>query len=96
MLIAGRIIQAFGGAVGLVLARAIVRDVYGPEQAARVIATLVMVMVVMPMFSPAVGGEIMSRFGWESVFLVMAVLSLGIMLVLRASLARDLGGAGAI
>ena len=81
MLILGRIIQAFGGAVGLVLARAIVRDVYGPEQAARVIATLVMVMVVMPMLSPALGGELMHRFGWESVFLVMAVLSLGILFV---------------
>ena len=45
LLISGRFIQAFGGAVGLVLARAIVRDVYGPEEAARVIATLVMVMV---------------------------------------------------
>ena len=38
--------------MGLVLARAIVRDVYGPEEAARVIATLVMVMVVLPMMSP--------------------------------------------
>ena len=90
MLILGRIIQAFGGAVGLVLARAIVRDVYGPEQAARVIATLVMVMVVMPMLSPALGGELMHRFGWESVFLVMAVLSLGILLVLRSSLVETL------
>lgn len=61
-LIIGRFVQAFGGAVGLVLARAIVRDVYGAEQAARVIATLVMVMVVLPMMSPAVGGELMSRF----------------------------------
>ena len=34
-LIVGRFIQAFGGAVGLVLARAIVRDVYGAEEAAR-------------------------------------------------------------
>ena len=71
-LIAGRIIQAFGGAVGLVLARAIVRDVYGAEESARVIATLVMVMVIAPMMSPALGGEMMNRFGWESVFLVMA------------------------
>ena len=59
MLILGRIVQAFGGAVGLVLARAIVRDVYGAQEAARVIATLVMVMVVLPMLSPALGGELM-------------------------------------
>lgn len=51
LLIVGRFIQAFGGAVGLVLARAIVRDVYGAQEAARVIATLVMIMVVIPMLS---------------------------------------------
>jgi len=90
MLIVGRIIQAFGGAAGLVLARAIVRDVYGPEQAAKVIATLVMVMVVMPMLSPAVGGEVMTRFGWEAVFLVMSALSLLIFLILQSSLTETL------
>ena len=54
MLIFGRIVQAAGGAVGLVLARAIVRDVYPANEAAGIIATLVMVMVVMPMISPLV------------------------------------------
>ena len=73
LLILGRFVQAFGGAVGLVLARAIVRDVYPANEAARVIATLVMVMVVIPMLSPALGGEIMARFGWHSVFAVIAV-----------------------
>lgn len=75
LLIIGRFVQAFGGAVGLVLARAIVRDVYGAQEAARVIATLVMVMVVVPMMSPAMGVELMERFGWESVFLVVAIAS---------------------
>ena len=89
-LIIGRFVQAFGGAVGLVLARAIVRDVYGAEQAARVIATLVMVMVVLPMMSPAVGGELMSRFGWHSVFVVIAFLSLAIMLMMVKSLPETL------
>ena len=75
LLISGRFIQAFGGAVGLVLARAIVRDVYGADEAARVIATLVMVMVVLPMMSPALGGELMHQFGFESVFIIIAFAS---------------------
>jgi DHA1 family bicyclomycin/chloramphenicol resistance-like MFS transporter len=75
-LIGGRIVQAFGGAVGLVLARAIVRDMYDGQEAARLIATLVMVMVVMPMMSPAVGGELLARYGLESVFLVTAAMCL--------------------
>ena len=89
-LIAGRFVQAFGGAVGLVLARAIVRDIYGAEEAARVIATLVMVMVVIPMLSPAIGGELMQRFGWTSVFIVIACSTLIILIPLNAFLPETL------
>ena len=89
-LIVGRFIQAFGGAVGLVLARAIVRDVYGAEEAARVIATLVMVMVVAPMISPALGGELMDRFGWESAFVVVAIASVLIFVLLIPGLPETL------
>ncbi len=74
-LIAGRVVQAAGGAVGMVVARAIVRDVYDAREAASVIATLVMVMVVMPMLSPAIGGELMVRYDWHSVFVSVAVVS---------------------
>lgn len=89
-LIVGRFIQAFGGAVGLVLARAIVRDVYGAEEAARVIATLVMVMVVLPMLSPALGGELITRFGFHSVFIVTAVMCVFILLFLSYKLPETL------
>lgn len=101
MLIFGRIVQAAGGAVGLVLARAIVRDVYPANQAAGIIATLVMVMVVMPMISPLVGGELLVRYDWHSIFYVMAGISLLLMLALLISLpetaskaSRDAGSAG--
>ncbi len=90
LLILGRFIQSFGGAVGLVLARAIVRDVYGGQEAARVIATLVMVMVVIPMLSPALGGELMLRLGWESVFVVIALASMLILALLVKSLPETL------
>ncbi|GJM14191.1 MAG: Bcr/CflA family drug resistance efflux transporter [Pseudohongiella sp.] len=90
LLIVGRFIQAFGGAVGLVLARAIVRDVYGAAEAARVIATLVMVMVVIPMLSPALGGELMLRFGWEYVFVLIAVACIIIFLLLWQKLPESL------
>lgn len=89
-LIVGRFIQAFGGAVGLVLARAIVRDVYGAEEAARVIATLVMVMVVIPMLSPAVGGELLTRFGFHSVFVVTAIMCILLLILLNFQLPETL------
>ncbi len=89
-LILGRFFQAFGGAVGMVLARAIVRDIYEAENAARVIATLVMVMVVIPMLSPALGGELMVRFGWYSVFTVIACFSTILFAVLLFTLPETL------
>lgn len=90
MLILSRFVQAFGGAVGLVLARAIVRDVYSAQEAARVIATLVMVMVVVPMLSPALGGELMLLFGWESVFVVIAIMTFVMALFLSSKLPETL------
>jgi MFS transporter, DHA1 family, multidrug resistance protein len=89
-LIAGRIVQAAGGAVGLVLARAIVRDIYDSGQAASIIATLVMVMVVMPMISPLIGGELMVRFDWHSIFYLVAVISLGMLVAMYRLLPETL------
>ncbi len=90
LLIAGRFVQAAGGAVGMVVARAIVRDVYDARESASVIATLVMVMVVMPMVSPAVGGELMVRFDWHSVFLLVAVISAVLVVLLWLQLPETL------
>lgn len=90
LLVIGRFVQAFGAAVGLVLARAIIRDIYGPAESARVIATLVMVMVVIPMFSPAVGGELLIRYGWESIGTAFAVFSLAMLFMAGFSLPETL------
>jgi MFS transporter, DHA1 family, multidrug resistance protein len=89
-LIFGRIVQAAGGAVGLVLARAIVRDTYPADRAASVIATLVMVMVIMPMLSPLVGGELMIRFDWHSIFYLVAAISLTMLFAMQRALPETL------
>ncbi len=102
VLIIGRVVQAFGAAVGLVLARAIVRDVYGPGEVARVMSTLVMAMVVIPMVSPAVGGELLVNFGWQATGTAIAVFSLAMLLLIGFSLPETLdqavpfGGAGSM
>lgn len=89
-LIAGRIVQAAGGAVGVVVARAIVRDVYDAHESASVIATLVMVMVVLPMLSPAIGGELMIRLDWHAIFYLVAVISFILILLMMLSLPETL------
>lgn len=77
MLIVGRIIQAVGGAAGMVITRAIVRDIYGPEGAARVIGTLIVATIGAPMLSIVLGGLITDLLGWRWIFglsLILGVL----------------------
>lgn len=68
VLIIGRVIQAGGGSCGLVLARAIVRDVYAQEKVASVIAYLTIAMVVAPMVAPAIGGILTDWQSWRASF----------------------------
>ncbi len=68
VLILGRLLQAAGAASGLVLARAIARDVYGLERLTQIIALLTMAYVMGPMLSPPLGGAIVDGLGWRWIF----------------------------
>jgi DHA1 family bicyclomycin/chloramphenicol resistance-like MFS transporter len=72
-LIAARVVQAAGGAAGMVIARAVARDHYGPQGAANVIARLTIVMVVAPMVAPAIGGLIVDVASWRVIFGVVCI-----------------------
>jgi MFS transporter, DHA1 family, multidrug resistance protein len=73
VLVMGRAIQALGTATGLVVARAIVIDVFPPEKVFRMIATLTMIMVLANGLSPYFGGLMVKGFGWRSVFVLLSV-----------------------
>lgn len=72
--ILGRIVQAAGGAGGMVIARTMVRDLFGREQSAQVLAYLTMAMVVAPMVGPAVGGVLIDLLGWRAIFVLTTFL----------------------
>jgi len=72
-LIAGRAVQAFGTATGIVVARAIVSDRYPVERMARVLAQLTMVAVLANALAPVFGGYLTVGFGWRSIFTVVLV-----------------------
>ncbi len=78
--LAARIIQA-SAAVGIVLSRAIVRDIYGSAQAASVIGYVTMGMTVAPMFGPAIGGFLSEEFGWQASFWLIFAFTAFVMLV---------------
>lgn len=65
-LLAARVAQAVGACAGLVLARAIVRDVWPREEAASRLGYVTMGMTVAPMAAPLVGALLEERFGWRA------------------------------
>jgi len=79
-LIVARLAQALGGCSGLVLGRAIVRDTAGPEQAARRLALMNLMVLLGPGLSPILGGVLATTLGWRAIFGVLCTL--GVVLVL--------------
>ncbi len=82
LLVAARVVQAAGGAAGMVIARAMIRDRHAPEDAASMLAIVTTAMVLAPMVAPVLGGALTDLFGWRSTF---AAAGLAGLLVLAAS-----------
>jgi DHA1 family bicyclomycin/chloramphenicol resistance-like MFS transporter len=75
-LILFRLFQALGGCVGMVAARAMVRDLFEVKDNAKVFSTLMLVVAVSPIIAPTLGGYITSIFGWRYIFGTLIVLIL--------------------
>ena len=67
-LIVARTFQAFGATVGIVIGRAIIRDLYDRDRAASMIGWVTMAMVIAPMIAPLIGGALDTAFGWQAIF----------------------------
>jgi DHA1 family bicyclomycin/chloramphenicol resistance-like MFS transporter len=70
LLIAARVLQALGGAGAIVIARAIVRDLYTGARAGRELSLMGAIMALAPIIAPIVGGILQAAFGWRASFLV--------------------------
>ena len=75
VLIGFRVLQAFGACAGMVIPRAIVRDLYTGHEAARLMALLMLVMSVSPILAPLAGSLVISLWSWREVFAVLAVVA---------------------
>lgn len=74
-LIVARFFQAFGGSGAVVLARAVVRDLYSGPRAARELAVMSMIMAMAPVVAPIIGGLLQTHFGWRANFTILVGLS---------------------
>lgn len=79
-LIAGRFVQALGGCAGVLISRAIVRDVYPPKEMGKVMAYMMTGFSIAPLIAPTIGGFIGVAFGWRSLFFVFC--GIGLLLIL--------------
>lgn len=83
-LIAARFLQGAAGAGGIVVARAMVRDIFAGDEAARAYSNLSAIVTAGPVFAPLLGALILLFSNWRGVFVTLAVIGvLLILLVLR-------------
>ncbi|MBD9460121.1 multidrug effflux MFS transporter [Pseudomonas sp. PDM05] len=75
VLIGFRALQAFGACAGMVIPRAIVRDLYTGHEAARLMALLMLVMSVSPILAPLAGSVVISIWSWREVFALLAAVA---------------------
>jgi MFS transporter, DHA1 family, multidrug resistance protein len=79
-LIAARVAQSLGASTGQTIGRAIIRDLHERERAASMIGLVTSVTVIMPMAAPLIGGVLDTLFGWESIFVFSAALSVTVLI----------------
>ncbi|KAF1043383.1 MAG: Bicyclomycin resistance protein [Herbaspirillum frisingense] len=82
-MIAWRVLQAAGACANVVLARAMVRDLYAGPQAARMMSTLMTVAAVAPLIGPAMGSLILQAASWRAIFWTLAGIGALTLLALR-------------
>lgn len=80
-LIAIRVVQGATGCVGIVLGRAIVRDLFDRRQAASMLGYVTMGLAMAPMVAPLIGGVLQELFDWTAIFWLMALLGVGCLAV---------------
>lgn len=67
-----RFMQALGGGATAVIAAASVRDHFSGKEAARVLTSIGLVMLLAPLLAPAIGSFLLHLAGWESIFFLLA------------------------
>jgi DHA1 family bicyclomycin/chloramphenicol resistance-like MFS transporter len=76
-----RFLQALGGCAAQVAAMAMVRDFFPVQETAKIISLLILILSVSPLLAPSIGGYIAIHFGWQSVFVALALFALAVMAV---------------
>ena len=81
LLIGFRLLQGLAGAAGIVIARAVVRDLYDGVEMARFFSTLMLISGVAPIIAPLIGGQVLRITDWRGIFVVLTAIGIVLTLV---------------
>jgi len=83
ILVAARLLQGVGAAVGISVSRAVVRDLFSGQESARVLNAIGIVLSIGPAIAPTLGGVVLSIAGWRAIFVVMVVIAVAAIAVIQ-------------
>ncbi|RUO20111.1 multidrug transporter [Aliidiomarina maris] len=86
MLWLGRLLQAFGGGMGVVNTMAMVRDRYSGQESAQVLSQIVTILMIAPLAAPFIGSFLLLFADWRAIFLFLFTYAVILLLVLRRHL----------
>ncbi|MGX1672989.1 multidrug effflux MFS transporter [Streptomyces sp. NPDC055400] len=78
LLIGFRLVQGLAGAAGIVIARAVVRDLYDGVEMARFFSTLMLISGVAPIVAPLIGGQVLRITDWRGIFVVLTAVGIAL------------------
>lgn len=78
---AGRVLQGMSAGAGMVVGRAVVRDVYEGPDAQRLLSQVMMIFAIAPAVAPIIGGQILAHLGWRAIFVFLAAWSTALALL---------------
>ena len=91
-----RIAQAFGGAAGMVIPRAVIRDNFETRDAAKALSLLILILGVTPILAPILGGQMLIFSSWRSIFGFMAFVGVLLLIAVARTMRETLPPENAI
>ncbi|WP_223589907.1 multidrug effflux MFS transporter [Neobacillus bataviensis] len=95
-----RLIQGFAGSAGIVISRAIVRDLYSGSELTKFFSLLALVNGLAPILAPVIGAQLLKAFPWQGVFIVLSIIGLVMFFIIlfgmRETLPEEKRSAGGI
>lgn len=86
-----RFFQALGACAGMVIPRTIVRDIFSPQDSARVFSHLMLVMGIAPIVAPLIGTMLLANFGWGAIFIFLLFFGIFCMIVTALAIPETRG-----